>query len=77
VYGGAFIAGQFKIVRGKQEEYVKLRERLVARRQRKAHQRHLQKRARQEALRGRDAQDSVRGVAQGSAGAQQGMYGQN
>jgi hypothetical protein len=56
---------------------MKLRERLAARRQRKAHQRYLAERERQEALRGQDTQDAVRGVAQGSAGAQQVMYGQN
>jgi hypothetical protein len=49
----------------------------MARRQRKAHQRHVKERARQEALRGQDAQEAIRDVVQGSAGAQQGMYGQN
>jgi hypothetical protein len=50
---------------------------LEARRQRKAHARYLAEKARQEALRGQDAQDAVRDVAGASAGAQQGMYGQN
>jgi hypothetical protein len=56
---------------------VNIRSRLVARRQRKAHRRYLAERQRQRELEGRDAQDSVREVARGSAGAQQGMYGQN
>jgi len=56
---------------------MKIRERLKARRQQKAHRRHLEERARQEALRGQDAQEAVRDVVQGSAGAQQGMYGQS
>jgi hypothetical protein len=54
-----------------------IRSRLVARRQRRAHQRYVAERERQRDLQGRDAQDAVRDVARGSAGAQQGMYGQN
>ena len=54
----------------------KLRERLVARKQRKAHERYLRERARQQALQGRDVQEVIRGVSRGSAGAQEGMFGQ-
>ena len=46
-----------------------------ARRHRKEHQRIEAERARQKALAGQDAQEAVRNVAQGSATAQQGMYG--
>jgi hypothetical protein len=56
---------------------VNIRGRLLARRQLKAHRRYLAERERQRDLEGRDAQDAVREVARGSAGAQQGMYGQN
>ena len=44
--------------------------RIVARRQRKAHERYLAERTREQALGGHDAQDAVRGVAEGSAGDQ-------
>jgi hypothetical protein len=54
----------------------KLRERLVARKQRKAHERYLRERARQQALQGQDVQEAIRAVSRGSAGAQQGMFGQ-
>lgn len=54
----------------------KLQERLVARKQRKAHERYLRERARQQALQGKDVQEAIRGVSRGSAGAQQGMLGQ-
>jgi len=53
---------------------MKLRERIVARRQRKAHHRYLQERERQQALLGRDPQEAVRDVARGSGSAQQGTY---
>jgi len=49
--------------------------RYEARRHRKQHQRTEAERARQKALAGRDAQEAVRAVAQGSATAQQGVYG--
>jgi hypothetical protein len=54
----------------------KLRERLVARKQRKAHEGYMRERARQQALQGQDVQDAIRGVSRGSAAAQQGMFGQ-
>jgi len=54
----------------------KLRERLVARKQRKAHERYLRERAGQQALEGQDVQEAIRGLSRGSAGAQQGMFGQ-
>jgi len=50
--------------------------RYVARRHRKGRERVEAERARQKALAGQDAGEAVREVAQGSAGAQQGMYGQ-
>jgi hypothetical protein len=53
---------------------MKLKERLVARRQRKAHKRYLEERARQDALRGQDPQEAVRNVARGPGAAQQGTY---
>jgi hypothetical protein len=56
---------------------MKVRDWFLSRQKRKAHQRYLQERARQDALRGRDPQESVRAAASGSAGAQQGMYGQS
>ncbi|MGZ8695566.1 MAG: hypothetical protein ACXWYS_09025 [Gaiellaceae bacterium] len=56
---------------------MKLWERYVARRKRKAHERYEQEKARQKALYGQDAQQAIRDTATGSAGAQQGMYGQN
>jgi hypothetical protein len=49
--------------------------RYITRRQRKQHARIEAERARQKALAGQDAEEAVRNVAQGSAGAQQGMYG--
>jgi hypothetical protein len=48
--------------------------RMVARRQRKLHERYLAERARQQALQGQDARDAVGKVAQDTAGSQ-GMYG--
>jgi hypothetical protein len=51
--------------------------RYVARRHRKQHERVEAERARQKALAGQDVQEAVRQVAEGSAGAQQGMYGQS
>jgi hypothetical protein len=50
--------------------------RYVVGRHRKANERIEAERARQKALAGRDAEEAVREVAQGSAAAQQGMYGQ-
>jgi hypothetical protein len=50
--------------------------RYVARRHRKGRERVEAERARQQALAGQDAGEAVRDVAQGSTGAQQGMYGQ-
>ena len=47
--------------------HMKLRDRLVARRRKRAHERHLRERERQEALQGR-AQEAVRDVARGPAG---------
>lgn len=55
---------------------MKLWKRYVAHRHRKEHGRVEAERARQKALAGQDAEEAVRDVAQGSAGAQQGMYGQ-
>jgi hypothetical protein len=52
-------------------------ERLAARRRRKARQRYLEERERQKALSAQDAQSAIRDAARGSAGAQQGMFGQN
>ena len=49
--------------------------RIVARRQRKAHARHLAERARQEALEGEDAQDSVRKAAFWTYKGEQGRWG--
>jgi len=49
--------------------------RYVARRHRKQHERIDAERAREKALAGQDVEEAVRNVAQGSAGAQQGMYG--
>jgi hypothetical protein len=53
----------------------KLRERLAARRRRKAHDRYLAEAARQRALNAQDAQHAVRDTAMDSAAAQQGFYG--
>jgi len=50
--------------------------RMIARRQRKAHERYLQERERRKELEGQDAQEAVRSVAQNSGASQQGMYGQ-
>jgi hypothetical protein len=55
--------------------YMKLLDRLVARRQKKAHQRYLQERERQKALQGQDAQEAVRDVARAPIGTMQGPYG--
>jgi hypothetical protein len=54
---------------------MRLWQRYVARRHRKAHERFEAKRARQKALANQATQEAVRAAAQGSAGAQQGMYG--
>jgi hypothetical protein len=54
---------------------MKLPRRLKERRQRKAHERYLRERERQQELEGQDTEQVIRGVAQGSAAAQQGMYG--
>jgi hypothetical protein len=54
---------------------MKLLDRLVARRQNKAHQRYLQERERQKALQGQDAQVAVRDVARAPIGTMQGPYG--
>lgn len=50
-------------------------ERIVARRQRKAHARYLAERAYQQALEGQDAQDAVRKVTFWSSKGQQGRWG--
>ena len=47
---------------------MKLLDRLVARRQKKAHQRYLHERERQKALQGQDAQEAVRDTMQGPYG---------
>jgi hypothetical protein len=60
----------------KEASTMKLWKRYVAHRHRKEHGRVEAERARQKALAGQDAEEAVRDVAQGSAGAQQGMYGQ-
>jgi hypothetical protein len=54
--------------------YMKLLDRLVARRQQKAHRRYLQERERQKALEGQDAQEAVRDAARGPVGTMQGPY---
>jgi hypothetical protein len=54
---------------------MKLLDRLVARRQKKAHQRYLQERERQKALQGQDAQEAVRDAARAPIGTMQGPYG--
>jgi hypothetical protein len=51
--------------------------RYLARHHRKEHERVEAERARQKALSGQDAEEAVREVAQGSAVAQQGSYGQS
>jgi hypothetical protein len=56
---------------------VQLWERYVARRNRKTRERYEQEKARQKALWNQDAQQAMRDIATGSAGAQQGMYGQS
>ena len=53
---------------------MKLLDRFIARRQKKAHQRHLQERERQKALQGQDAQEAVRDAARGPVGTMQGPY---
>jgi len=50
-------------------------DRLKERRRRKARQRYRDERERQKQLSGQDAEEAVRTAAQGSATAQQGMYG--
>ena len=51
--------------------------RLIARQQRKAHERYLQERERQKALEGQDVEEAMRRVAQRSGASQQGMYAQD
>jgi hypothetical protein len=53
----------------------KLRTWLVARKQRKAHERYLQERAYQQALHAQDVQESVRDAATSSGAAQQAFFG--
>jgi hypothetical protein len=55
---------------------MRLWKRVVARKQRKAHERYLRERDRQRELAGQDAQEAVRRAAQSSGASQQGMYGQ-
>ena len=55
---------------------MKLWKRIVARRQRKTHERYLRERARQDALEGQDVEEAVRAAAQRSGAGQQGIYGQ-
>ena len=57
------------------ERALNMWKRYVARRHRKQHERIDAERAREKALAGQDVEEAVRNVAQGSAGAQQGMYG--
>jgi vacuolar-type H+-ATPase catalytic subunit A/Vma1 len=59
----------------KEASALNLWEQYVTRRHRKQHERIKAERARQKALAGQDVEEAVRNVAQGSAGAQQGMYG--
>jgi hypothetical protein len=59
----------------KEASELNLWKRYVTRRHRKQHERIEAERARQKALAGQDVEEAVRNVAQGSAGAQQGMYG--
>jgi hypothetical protein len=56
---------------------MKFMERLAARRRRKARPRYLEEKERQRALSAQDPQSAIRDAARGSAGAQQGMFGQN
>ncbi len=56
---------------------MKLWERHVTGRNRKAHERYEQEKARQKALHAQDGQQAIRDTATGSAGAQQGMFGQS
>jgi hypothetical protein len=56
---------------------VNVKQRLKARRQRKAHARYLAEKEQQDALRGRDPLRDMRDVARGSGAAQQGMFGQD
>jgi hypothetical protein len=58
-------------------EGVNLWNRYIARRHRKEHERVEAERARQKALAGQDVEEAVRDAAQGSALAQQGIYGQS
>jgi len=51
--------------------------RYIARRHRKEHERVEAERARQKALSAQDAQEAVRDAAEGSAVAQQGIFGQS
>jgi len=50
--------------------------RMIARRERKAHDRYLQERERQKVLEGQDVEEAMRRTAQSSATAQQGQYWQ-
>jgi hypothetical protein len=59
----------------KEASALNLWKRYVTRRHRKQHERIETERARQKALAGQDVEEAVRKVAQGSANAQQGMYG--
>jgi hypothetical protein len=59
----------------KEASALNLLKRYVTRRHRKQHERTEAERARQKALAGQDVDEAVRIVAQGSANAQQGMYG--
>ena len=54
---------------------MKVLDRVRERRRRKARQRYLDERERQKQLSGQDAEEAVRTAGQGSATAQQGMYG--
>ena len=67
--------GKSHTIRKKEATTLNLWKRYVARRHQKQHERIEAELTRQKALAGEDAQEAVRSVAQGSAGAQQGMYG--
>jgi hypothetical protein len=67
--------GKSHTIRKKEASTLNLWKRYVARRHQKQHERIEAERARQKALAGQDVEEAVRNVAQGSAGAQQGMYG--
>jgi len=63
---------QFRL---KEASSLNLWKRYATRRHRKNHERLEAERAQQKALAAQDVEAAVRDVAQGSAGAQQGMYG--